>query len=155
MLRTMLTDADTGNDDAFVRVMKTFYESHVGGTASTLAFQQTVEEVVGADMGWFFEQWIHGTAIPTYVFSYDLEEQPDGQVSARVRIRQEGVPEDFRMIVPILVDFGDEGSALVPVNVTGPVTEGDLPLLPREPDAIVLNPYESVLAETRTERWRD
>ncbi len=155
MLRTMLTDADTGNDDAFVRVMKTFYESHVGGTASTLAFQQTVEEVVGADMGWFFEQWIHGTAIPTYVFSYDLEEQPDGQVSARVRIRQEGVPEDFRMIVPILVDCGDEGSALVPVNVTGPVTEGDLPLLPREPDAIVLNPYESVLAETRTERWRD
>jgi hypothetical protein len=155
MLRTLLTDPETGNDDAFDRVMNTFYTRHLGGVASTRGFQQVVEEVVGADMAWFFDQWVYGSAIPTYTFSHAFEEQTDGQVLARVRIRQEGVPDDFRMIVPILVDFGDEGSALVPVNVTGPVTEGDLPLLPREPDAIVFNPYESVLAETNTEGWRD
>ena len=155
MLRTMLTDPDTGNDDAFNRVMNTFYTRHLGGTASTRSFQEVIEEVVEADMGWFIDQWIYGSAIPTYTFSYDLEEQPDGQVQVRIRIRQEDAPDDFRMIVPILVDFGEEGSALIPVNVTGPVTEGYLPLLPREPDDIVFNPYESVLAETKTERWRN
>ena len=59
------------------------------------------------------------------------------------------------MIVPILVDFGDEGSAMVRVNVVGSVTETELPLLPREPDDIVFNPLEAVLAETKTERWRE
>lgn len=40
------------------------------------------------------------------------------------------------------------------VNVRGPVTESDLPPLPRSPER-VFNPDESVLAETRTEGWRN
>ena len=155
MLRTMLTDPDTGDDSAFTGVMSAFYANNVGGTATTRDFQATVEAVVGAPMDWFFDQWVHGSSIPTYTFSHSFEDQPDGQVLAKVRIRQEGVPDDFRMIVPILLDFGADGTALVPVNVTGPLTEGDLPMLPRRPDDIVFNPYESVLAETKTERWRN
>jgi len=154
MLRTMLTDPDTGNDDLFTEIMHTFYTDHLGGMATTRQCQQTVEQVVGAEMGWFFDQWIYGSSIPTYTFSHTFTDEPGG-VKATVRIRQENVPEDFRMIVPILLDFGDEGSALVPVNVVSPVTEVELPLLPREPDDIVFNPYESVLAETKTERWRN
>jgi aminopeptidase N len=155
MLRALLTDPDTGNDDAFTQVMSTFYQRHAGGVASTGSFQQVVEEVVGGSMDWFFEQWVFGTSIPTYVFSHRYEDQPDGRVKAVVRVRQENVPEDFQMIVPVLVDFGADGTALVRVRVVGPVTETELPLLPREPDRIVFNPDEAVLAETRTERWRD
>lgn len=153
MLRTLLTDPDTGSDDAFTKVMNAFYTKHLGGVASTMSFRQTAEEVVGADLSWFFDQWVYGSAIPTYTFSHTLADQPDGQVKATVRIRQENVPDDFRMIVPILVDFGNEGSAIVRVNVVGPTTEAELPLLPRRPDDIVFNPFESVLAETKTERW--
>jgi hypothetical protein len=155
MLRALLTDPDTGNDDAFTQVMSTFYQRHAGGEASTGSFQQVVEEVVGGSMDWFFEQWVFGTSIPTYVFSHRYEDQPDGGVKAVVRVRQENVPEDFQMIVPVLVDFGADGTALVQVRVVGPVTETELPLLPREPDRIVFNPDEAVLAETRTERWRE
>ena len=155
MLRTLLSDPEAGGEDVFEQVMKTFYTRHLGGTATTNDFQRVVEEVVGAPLDWFFEQWVFGTAIPTYTFSHKFEQLPDGLVKATVRIRQEDVPEDFRMIVPILVDFGDEGSAMVRVNVVGSVTETELPLLPREPDDIVFNPSEAVLAETRTERWRE
>ena len=154
MLRGLLTDPDTGSDDAFRRVMNTFYTRHLGSTASTGHFQAVVEEVVGAPMDWFFQQWVYGTRVPTYTFSHRFEDQPDGSVKATVRVRQENVPEDFRMIVPILLDFGDEGYATVRVNVTGPLTEAELPLLPREPDEIVFNPNEAVLAETKTARWR-
>jgi len=155
MLRTILTDPDTGNDDAFTRVMHTFYTTYAGGEATTRDFQRVVEQVVGTDMAWFFDQWVYGSSIPAYRFSYRLADAGDGNVRATVRVVQEGVPESFQMIVPILLDFGAEGSAVVRVPVTGPVTELDLPLLPGEPDRVVFNPDEAVLAETRTEAWRD
>ena len=148
-----MTDPDTGSDDAFTRMMQTFYTDHLGGTASTLSFQRAVEEALGGSMQWFFDQWVYGSRIPTYVFSHKYEETDDGSVLATVRIRQEDVPDHFSMIVPILVDFGDEGSATVRVNVTGPMTEAQLPLMPRIPDDIVLNPFEAVLAQTDTEDW--
>lgn len=155
MLRTLMTDPDTGSDDAFTRMMQSFYTAHLGGVASTGSFQQAVEETLGGSMQWFFDAWVYGSEIPTYVFSHRYEDTADGMVRATVRIRQEDVPESFRMIVPILVDFGDEGSATVRVNVTGRVTEAELPLLPREPDRIELNPFEAVLAETKTEGWKN
>jgi aminopeptidase N len=155
MLRVLLTDPDTGDDGRFLEVMNTFYQEHRGGTATTRSFREVVEGVVGVSMGWFFDQWVYGSDIPTYHFSHRFEEQADGTVKATVRVRQEDVPESFQMIVPILLDFGSDGSALVQMAVTGPVTEFELPTLPREPDQIVFNPDESVLAETHTEGWRN
>lgn len=155
MLRGLLTDPDTGSDDRFTEVMNTFYSSYLGGKASTAAFQATVEEVVGAPMGWFFQAWVYGSDIPTYRFSHRYEDQPDGSVVATVRVRQEDVGDDFEMLVPILLDFGDEGSATVSITVSGALTEVQLPTLPRVPDDIVFNPFESVLAETHTENWRN
>jgi hypothetical protein len=40
------------------------------------------------------------------------------------------------------------------VDVSGGVTQTDLPLLPRRPDRIEFNASEAVLAETRAEAWR-
>lgn len=154
MLRTLMTDVDTGSDDAFTGMMQSFYSNHLGGTASTIAFQRAVEGALGGSMQWFFDAWVYGSEIPTYVFSHRYEDVPDGVV-ATVRIRQEEVPEDFRMVVPIMLDFGDEGTATVRVDVSGPVTEVELPLLPRVPDDILFNPFEAVLAEVKTEDWKD
>ncbi|MEM7416878.1 MAG: M1 family aminopeptidase [Gemmatimonadota bacterium] len=155
MLRGVLTDPDTGNDDLFVEVMNTFYQRHLGQKASTASFQAVVEEVVGSPMGWFFQQWVYQSDIPTYRFSHKYEEQPDGSVVATVRVRQEDVGPNFQMLVPILLDFGEEGSAQVRITVSGPETEVVLPTLPRIPDSIEFNPFEAVLAETHTEGWRN
>ena len=135
--------------------MNTFYQRYLGQKASTAQFHAVVEEVVGSRMDWFFQQWVYESDIPTYRFSHKYEEQPDGSVVATVRVRQEDVGPNFQMLVPILLDFGDEGSATVRVTVVGPETEVVLPTLPRIPDDIVFNPFESVLAETHTEGWRN
>ena len=155
MLRTLMTDTDTGSDSLFTGMMRSFYNDHLGRTATTQSFQNAVEEALGGSMQWFFDAWVHGSDIPTYTFSHDFEERDDGSVLAHVRIRQERVPDDFRMFVPILVDFGEEGTAMVRVDVSGPVTEVTLPAMPRVPDRLEFNPFEAVLAETRTEGWRD
>jgi hypothetical protein len=98
---------------------------------------------------------VYGSAIPTYRFSYKLEAQPDGTYKLRVRVRQEDVPDDFRMIVPILLDFGAKGTAVVRVEVAGPVTDQVLPLLPMKPERVEFNPFQAVLAETKTEGWKE
>ena len=155
MLRNLFVDLDTGSEEGFVRLMNDFYMTYFGQTATTEQFQAKVEEYAGVDMSWFFNQWVHGSSIPTYHFSYNVEELESGEFKATVRVRQEDVPDDFQMLVPVLIDFGQQGSAMVRINVHGAVTEEELPILPMRPEKIELNPAEAVLAETRTERWRN
>lgn len=155
MLRTLMTDYDTGSDDAFTNVMRRFYTEHLGGMATTGGFQAIVEEELSGSMDWFFRQWVYGSDIPTYTFAHRYHTNDAGQVVATVRVRQEDVPPDFQMYVPVHLDFGDEGSATVRILVSGPETVLELPLLPREPNSITFNPFESVLAETKTEDWNE
>ena len=44
---------------------------------------------------------------------------------------------------------------MVRVVVAGPLTEVELPTLPMKPVKVEFNPFEAVLAETRTEGWKD
>ena len=153
MLRSMLLDDQTMSDDRFAAMMRDFYTTYRGRKATTEDFQRVVERHVGAPMGWFFREWVYGTAVPTYVFSWRAERRDDGQFLLRTRIRQEDVPADFRMDVPLLAKLADSSEAYIRIRVTGPVTESQF-TLPSEPQRLELNPLESVLAETRTERWR-
>jgi len=155
MLRVLLSDPDTGSDAAFEAMIKDFFATYQGEAASTEQFREVVERHVGIPMDWFFNQWVYGTAIPEYRFSYRTEELPSGEYLMTVRVRQLGVPDDFQMLVPIYLDFGVGGDAQVNIAVVGPETELELPLLPMEPEDVVFNPSESVLAEVREERWRD
>jgi hypothetical protein len=162
MLRGLLTDP-SGDDSAFAGLMQSYYAEHRGGTATTADFQRHAEAAAGRaydmsgpmDLDWFFEQWVYGNAIPTYRWSWTSETAEDGSSRVRMRVRQEDVPPDFRMVVPVLLDFGDAGQATVQVTVEGAETETLLPPLPMEPLDVVFNPNEAVLAETRREGWRD
>ncbi|MGH7671269.1 MAG: M1 family aminopeptidase [Gemmatimonadales bacterium] len=153
MLRNMMLDVRTMNEDAFKAMLKDFYERYRGRRASTEDFQRVVERHVRQPMDWFFRQWVYGTAVPTYVFSWTGEPRADGKYAVRVRVGQEDVPDDFAMYVPLLIHFQD-GQAMVRVKVTGPLTEASL-TLPGEPKRLEFNPLESVLAEVKTEDWRE
>ena len=154
MLRNMMRDYDTDSEAVFDGFMKTLFTRFQGRTISTEAFQDLLEQYLHVDMQWFFDEWVYGSAVPTYTFSHRLEEQADGAWKVYVRVRQERVPDDFQMVVPILLDFGDAGTAVVKVLVRGPLTEAELPLLPMKPSQVEFNPFEAVLAETKTEGWK-
>ena len=72
--------------------MQDFYRTYEGGRASTADFRRVVEQHTGADMGWFFDQWIYGTAIPTYKVATRTERMGDGQFRVRLQVQQEDVP---------------------------------------------------------------
>jgi Peptidase family M1 domain len=153
MLRNLLIDLRTMNEDAFIAIMQDFYRQYRGGRASTRNFQKVVEDHVGIDMSWFFDEWVQGTAIPSYIFSWRAEPAQGGHYKLQLRVRQEDVPEHFMMPVPLQIGFADTSMhAYVRINVTGPVTEATLDL-PAEPKRLEFNPLESVLAEVKQEDW--
>lgn len=152
MLRNMMLNLRTMGEDPFKAMMQDFYQSYRGKHASTEDFQRVVERHVRQPMDWFFRQWVYGTAIPAYTFSWNAEPLPDGKYTLRVRIRQEDVADDFAMPVPLLIQFAS-GQALVRIVARGPLTDHSL-TLPEKPTRVELNPLESVLAEVRTEAWR-
>jgi hypothetical protein len=153
MLRNMMLDMRTMSDDRFTAMMRDFYTTYRGRKATTEDFQRVVERHMNAPMGWFFREWVNGTAVPAYVLSWRADPTAEGRYLVRIRIRQEDVPADFEMDVPLRVELPDSVEAFVRIQVKGPLTETQF-TLPGEPRRLELNPLESVLAETRSERWR-
>ena len=153
MLRILMLDLKTMSDDRFTAMMKDFYAKYEGRRASTEDFQRVVERHTGAEMGWFFDQWVHSTAIPTYRVAHRTEPAENGQFRVRLRVRQEGVPEGFQMFVPVTLDLGKDRKAQVRVKVKGPVSEIELPLMPAEPRSVKFNDLEGVLADVKTAGW--
>ncbi len=153
MLHNLFRDLDGEGEDGFAALLKEFHETNRNRMVTTADFEAMVTQKAGADMSWFFDQWVRGTAVPTYRFAWTGEPTASGEYQARVRVRQEDVPADFKMIIPLLLDFGEDGWAPYRIMVEGPVTEVDLPLMPRKPDRIVFNDGNAVLAEVKIEDW--
>lgn len=151
MLRNMMLDSRNLSEARFQRMMRDYYETYRGKRASTADFQRVVEKHVGQPMDWFFEQWVNGTDVPTYTFSWKAEQDSAG-FATRIRVRQTDVPVHFGMYVPLLIKFDQGGESLVRVLVRGASTEATL-RLPARPKSIEFNAFESVLAEVKTEGW--
>jgi len=153
MLRILLLDMPTMNEDRFKALMHDFYQQFRGHRASTRDFQAAVERHVGQPMDWFFREWIDGWSEPTYKVATHVEPAESGKYRVKLRVLQENVPDDFLMYVPVAVDFGGGRVARLRVKVQGPRTELELPLLPAEPKAVTFNDLHGVLAEVQNVGW--
>jgi len=153
MLRILMLDLNTGKDDRFSAMMHDFHDSFSGRSATTDDFRGIVEKHVGVPMDWFFNEWVKGTAIPTYHVAWTSEATPDGKQRARFRITQENVPPDFQAYVLVSADLGQNRFANFRIKVTGAQTEYASPVLPIAPQAVTFNELHSVLADVKMERW--
>ena len=153
MLRAMMIDLKTMQEDRFTGLLKDFYRDYRGKRASTADFQRAVEQHTGQDMGWFFSQWVYQSAIPTYRVAYQVVGAPDGQFLVRFRIRQQDVPEAFQAYVPIGLEMGKDQWVRVRKKVAGALTEFELGPLPSKPKSVKFNDLDGVLANVKVEGW--
>jgi hypothetical protein len=154
MLRIMMLDLKTMSEEPFKETMRDFYASYEGKRASTGDFRRVVERHMGIDMGWFFDQWVYGTALPTYRVAWRSEPMADGQYRVRLQVAQEGVPDDFLMYVPVTLDLGKDRVARLRVKVTGAQSELVLPPMPAAPKTVKFNDFEGVLADVKVVDWK-
>ncbi len=153
MLRNLMLDLDTMKEDRFNGLMREFFQAHRGGEASTEDFRAQAEQHAGQDLGWFFDQWVYGADLPSYRFAWKGARASDSTWTVRCRVEQSGVPDSFRMPVPIRVDFADGKFTRARAWIQGPRSEFDLPPLPLAPVKVTFNDLASVLCEVENAKW--
>ena len=114
MVRMMLWDRKTG-DQNFKTAMQDFVKTYSGRAATTEDFKAMMEKHMTPEMDlegnrrldWFFNEYVYGTALPTYKMAYTFEKDANGDVVIGFKVTQSGVDDKFRMIVPIYLELAD------------------------------------------------
>ena len=114
MIRMMMWDRKTG-DDTFKATMQDFVKTYSGKAATTEDFKAMVEKHMTPEMDldgnrrldWFFNEYVYGTALPSYQVSSTFTKDSNGEVVLSFKVTQSGVDEKFKMIVPIYLELAD------------------------------------------------
>ncbi|MBU3742533.1 MAG: M1 family metallopeptidase [Candidatus Kapabacteria bacterium] len=153
MLRNMLLNLQSMKEDEFLGTLSEFYSTYRRKRATTDDFVRVAEKHAKVELGWFFDQWVYGTDIPTYTYAWTKKRQADGTWKVRLRVKQSNVPATFRMYIPLKVVSTKDAVYRLRMLMTGETAEIDLPVFPDEPDELVFNDLSSVLCEVDEESF--
>ncbi len=147
MRRILEREAGPG---AFVEMLRDFERTHRGGYPSTADLEAAAARRVPGDWSGFFDQWVHGTEIPTYRWSHRAAKSrsADGSYALELTVRQQDVPPGFAMPVPVRVEYAGGESEELTVRVDEPEETFTLKLRQR-PKRVELNPDFAVLARVK------
>jgi len=140
MIRMMLRQDGSNPDAKFLAMVNEFVETYDNKTVSTWDFKHLVEKYAGKKLDGFFEQWILGMGVPTYVADYKVG-SAGNEFLLEGTINQTGVPEGFSMPVPIYAD--DMYLGIVQVGES----EGQFRFrVSKKPERLVIDPEMTVLS---------
>jgi hypothetical protein len=153
MLRALLLDLNTMNEDRIKNMMRDFYKTYQNKYASTQDFKKIVDKHFGEDMNWFFDQYVFGTDIPFYKVAYKTTKNDEGKTIITLRVRQEEVSEKFKMYVPVKVILDGDRTGRIRIEVKGKETIYTSPPIDGNLQELIFNDLESVLCEVDYEDW--
>ncbi|HVX89347.1 MAG TPA: M1 family aminopeptidase, partial [Gemmatimonadales bacterium] len=119
MLRVLMLQFSTMNEDKFTNAMREFYTTYRGRSASTDDLRVIMEKYAGTDLRWFFDEWVNGNQIPTYRWAWHAEPAEGSGTRLQIRVRQSNVPDSFLMYVPVAVELTDGRVLKTRIRVTG------------------------------------
>ena len=154
-LHFLLTDPVSGEGNGFFEMMKDFVKRHQNSSASTDDFRLVANEhfarsPIGQkyklnNLDWFFRQFVHRSDFPSYEMEYQIQDQPDGKVLLTGTVKQEDAPNDWFMVLPVVISFGGKQEARGTVHAYGPSAAFQIKL-PIRPAKVELDPDRWVLA---------
>jgi hypothetical protein len=154
MLRMMLFDPTQKDpDSAFKAMMHDYTATYKNNAASTADFKAIVEKHMNDhmdldgnhSMDWFFDQYVYGTGVPEYHFSYTTAPASDGKVKISVTFDRTGVPDSWKDTLPLY--FYRNGQPLLLGWLSGRTPHSTVNLeLPTAPEKLAINANEDILA---------
>jgi hypothetical protein len=156
MVRMMMWTPKEG-DTRFRETMHDFVDTYRMKAATTEDFKAMVEKHMSQQMDldgnhkmdWFFNEYVYGMELPAYHFEGQITETGDA-TSLHFKLVQSGVSADFKMLVPIYIEFADGRiTRLGSINITGPSTmERTIPLpkFPAPVKRVSIDHYYDVLS---------
>jgi hypothetical protein len=157
MVRMMMWDRNTG-DQNFKATMQDFVRTYAGRAATTEDFKAMVEKhqtpemaaLGGGKMDWFFDEYVYGTALPSYKMDSSFDKDANGDVVMSFKLTQSNVDQNFRMLVPIYLEMAD--GHLLPLGrarlIGNTTLEQKIPLkgIKQNPKSVTVNYFDDVLA---------
>jgi aminopeptidase N len=139
-------------------MMRDFVKTYSGQPATTEDFKAMVEKHMTPDMkqtgdgtmGWFFDEYVYGTALPSYKLDSSFDTDAQGDVVMNLKLTQSNVDDRFRMIVPLYLELADNRvMRLGRVRIAGNNTvEQKVPIkgLKEKPRRVLISYMADVLA---------
>ena len=149
MLRMMTHDYTRHDDGAFLATMREFASTYSGREASTEDFQAIVSKRLNGDIGWFFNQWVHGAEYPRVSIQYSVTPNEKGALFHGT-ISQRGVSKSFVSLIPVRMTLG-KGSGVARLVAQGESTPFSVQL-PAAPDNIEFNPLQAWLCDLEVKK---
>lgn len=161
MLHFLFTDPETGDSKAFLEMMKDFVKRHSGGWATTVGFREVANEHFARtpmarrlgvrDLNWFFRQWVYQSHLPSYRAEWLPEPQADGSWLVKGTVYQDNAPQDWFMVLPLVLHFGKDQVGRGMVHALGQKTPFTIKVAAR-PGKVELDPELWVLSEETSTR---
>ena len=131
MLRRVVGDASLFGG------LRDWYAGRRDGVGNTAELRAVFEARAGADLGWFFDEWVYGTGQPSYEIAASTVDRGDGTFRTYVRIRQVqlggpvfAMPIDLTLATPagdeVHTVWNDAADQSYAIDTTRPVTFVDL-----------------------------
>jgi hypothetical protein len=147
----------TFGDEKFFALLKALAQQFQRKAIVTRDIQEVMEQVVGGNMDWFFDQWIRGVGIPQYAIFWTKRKNEQGKWIVEGSIKQRVVMgEDktelkgvyYRGVAPLtFIDLnGKEVKSAKPMLVQGAETPFKL-IVADEPEQVFFNKDGEILAE--------
>jgi hypothetical protein len=156
MLQFLLSNPGTGDNAAFLTMMKDFVGQHRNGSASTEDFWQVASQHFARtpiaakfelkNLDWFFKQWVYGTGLPIYTLEYTTTTKPDGSLFVTGVVKQDGVGPEWQMVLPLVMSFPGNQEARTTVRANGPSAPFEIKV-PIKPLKVELDPFNWVLSD--------
>ena len=137
MLRGQIGDAK------FWAGIREYYRRYRDGNASTADFEKVMEEVSGADLGWFFKQWLYRPGSPTLqgTWHYNV-----AAATVAIELMQTQNGEAYRLPLEIAV-----GDSTTKVEMTQKQQRFEIPAA-KDPGAVTLDPNVWILMDAKFEK---
>lgn len=158
MLRMLMWDPTSPEPDRhFIDLMQDFTSTFAGRAASTEDFKAVAERHMvpalnatgDGKLDWFFGQWVYGTEVPRLTANLEVMKAGQGGAWITGEVTVAEVPDDFRLLVPLYLQFGkDELARVGLLPFVGPGKRRvDLKLqVPKRPRRALINARHEVLA---------
>jgi aminopeptidase N len=121
--------------------IREYYRRYRDRNASTEDFRKVMEEVSGADLGWFFKQWLYRPGSPVVEGAWTYEPQSK---KVAIDLAQKQAGDAYRLPLEIVIT----GSGAARIEMTGKQQHFEI-ACDREPSAVELDPDAWVLMDAR------
>jgi len=136
-------------DEPFFKGLRTYYNAHREANATTEDLRDALEKASRQDLHEFFTRWVYGTGHPIYQLSWSSKNISEKKRTVTITLNQAQAGDPFLDPVPVAIVTRGLGTKRVTITPTGRATTAQF-TLSRQPDAVTLDPDETLLREIVT-----